>query len=141
MKLLSIIYAVTIVGCMNVQTFQGVLTVQENLSPCGASPNCVSTEGPKERLIEPLPYFGSDSFSFILQYLKKHYNTEVLEESATYLHVVITTNILRFKDDLEFMLKPELGVIEMRSASRVGYYDMGINRKRLEKLRVHLEAL
>ena len=118
-----------------------ILCYAGHLTPCGSRPNCVSTAGNKTHLVEPLPYLGCDSFSLILEYLNKHYKTKIVEENSTYLHVVISTDKFRFKDDLEFLLKPDQGVIEMRSASRVGYSDMGVNRERLEKLRLHLESI
>ena len=48
--------------------------------------------------------------------------------------------MLRFVDDVEFNLRPEAGIIAVRSASRVGYYDFGANRSRVEKLRGQLHA-
>ena len=143
MKIVLIVCVVVILGYgvwKNHRAAKGVGVVDGNLTPCGSRPNCVSSEGPKTHLVQPLPYLGSHSFSLILEHLNKHYKTEVLEQNSNYLHVVISTNTFRFKDDLEFLLKPEQGLIEMRSASRLGYSDLGVNRKRLEKLRLYLEA-
>ena len=57
-----------------------------------------------------------------------------------YLHAVATTRIMRFKDDLEFLLDRDAGTIGVRSASRVGYSDLGANRDRVESLRQTLAA-
>lgn len=51
------------------------------------------------------------------------------------MHVEATTWIFRFVDDLEFLYQPTKGVIQLRSASRIGYSDLGKNRRRLEGLR------
>lgn len=125
----------------NNRTPHGIGIKNGKVTQCGSTPNCVSSSGPKTRYIEPLPYLGSQSLSLILEFLKKHYKTKVIKENSTYLHVVISTDNFHFKDDLEFLLKPDKGVIEVRSASRVGYSDMGVNQMRLDKLKVYLESL
>jgi uncharacterized protein (DUF1499 family) len=57
-----------------------------------------------------------------------------------YLHAEFSTRLLRFTDDVEFELRTGPGVIAVRSASRLGYYDFGANRSRIEKLRAELRA-
>lgn len=61
--------------------------------------------------------------------------TKLLEEKENYLHYVFTTLILRFKDDVEFLFDEEDDLIHFRSQSRVGGFDWGKNRKRMEKIR------
>ena len=61
--------------------------------------------------------------------------TLILEETGDYLRVQFTTQILRFKDDVEFHLVTAGGIVHIRSASRVGYSDFGANRKRVEMIR------
>jgi uncharacterized protein (DUF1499 family) len=58
----------------------------------------------------------------------------------TYLHACVATPILRFIDDLELRLDPEACLIHIRSASRVGTWDLGVNRRRVEQLRRQLNA-
>jgi uncharacterized protein (DUF1499 family) len=58
-----------------------------------------------------------------------------VEETETYWHVEFRSRILRFVDDMEFVFDREHTLIHVRSASRVGYSDLGVNRKRVEKIR------
>ncbi len=58
----------------------------------------------------------------------------------TYFHARVETRLLRFIDDLELLLDSEAGLIHIRSASRVGHWDLGANRRRVERLRREFEA-
>jgi uncharacterized protein (DUF1499 family) len=64
----------------------------------------------------------------------------LVSATDTYLHALVSTPWLRFVDDLELLLDPEAGVIHVRSASRVGHWDLGANRRRVEWLRRKLEV-
>ena len=64
----------------------------------------------------------------------------MVSESPGYLHVECRSKIFGFVDDLEFQLQAAQGLIAVRSASRTGYYDFGVNRRRVEALRAALRA-
>ena len=64
--------------------------------------------------------------------------SKVVSNKENFLHVEFTSKIFRFVDDVEFYFN-EPGVIHFRSASRIGYSDMGVNRDRIEEIR-HLFA-
>ncbi len=64
----------------------------------------------------------------------------MVTKTDSYLHVEFTSRWMRFTDDLEFQLVADQGVIHVRSASRIGYSDLGANRDRVEKIRQHLAA-
>lgn len=61
--------------------------------------------------------------------------TRVVATTDDYLHVEFTSALLRFVDDVEFRVDVDAGVIHVRSASRVGRYDFGVNRRRVEAIR------
>jgi uncharacterized protein (DUF1499 family) len=61
--------------------------------------------------------------------------TRIVEEGQGYLHAECTSRIFRFVDDLELMRSEDGDRVDVRSASRTGYGDMGVNRERVEKLR------
>lgn len=63
---------------------------------------------------------------------------KIASEKGDYMHVEATTLIFRFVDDLEFLYQPNQGLIQLRSASRIGYSDLGKNRRRLEGMRNQL---
>lgn len=64
--------------------------------------------------------------------------TKLIEEDDTYLHYECTSLLLRFVDDVEFVFDDEAKLIHFRSASRIGYGDLGVNRRRMEDIRSRL---
>lgn len=64
--------------------------------------------------------------------------TKVVKSDADYLYVQFTTPLMKFVDDVEFWFDPVARVIQVRSASRIGKSDMGMNRKRVEAVRAAL---
>ena len=65
--------------------------------------------------------------------------TEIITETDDYLHAECSSAFFGFTDDLEFHLRPSEGLIAIRSAARLGYGDLGVNRKRLDHLRTLLQ--
>lgn len=113
------------------------------LAPCPSSPNCVSTqtEDPKKHM-EPLTYAGpmEAARERLLRVVRSMPGSRVVEETDTYIHVEFRSRIFRFVDDVEFYLDDEAKCIHFRSASRVGYSDLGVNRKRMERVREAFEG-
>jgi uncharacterized protein (DUF1499 family) len=64
---------------------------------------------------------------------------QLVEEDEIYLHYEATSLLLRFVDDVEFLLDDQAKIIHFRSASRTGYGDLGVNRKRMEQVRTLVE--
>lgn len=107
------------------------------LKPCPRKPNCVSSQGQGRQYIEPLP--GDEAtWGRLPGVLEAVAGVRVVEQTAQAMRAEARTRVLRFVDDLEFVRDPEQGVIHMRSASRLGYSDFGVNRRRLEAVRREL---
>jgi len=66
---------------------------------------------------------------------------QIVESTPDYLYAQFTTPILKFVDDVEFWLDPGMNVIHVRSASRLGKSDLGVNRRRIETIRSALQPL
>lgn len=84
----------------------------------------------------PLPFQGSaesaiDKVAKLLETLPR---VREAERRKDYLHVVFASLIFRFKDDVEFFADEQRGLLHFRSASRLGYSDMGVNRRRMERI-------
>jgi len=62
----------------------------------------------------------------------------ITQDNGSYLHATFTSRLFRFVDDVELRLDPDRGVIHIRSASRVGHSDFGVNRKRVQAIRERL---
>jgi len=114
------------------------LGVKNNrLSPCPSSPNCVSSQSDDGRhRIDPIRFTSTpgeamDRLKKVIQGMKR---TNLVKETSNYLHVEFRT-LLSFVDDVEFYADESQKVIHLRSASRLGYWDLGVNRKRMEAIR------
>jgi len=111
------------------------------LAPCPASPNCVSSEATDALHAIPAYQIRGDAGA-VWTALGKHVRAiprvEIVTAEDDYLHVVFTSRLMRYRDDVELELDAESGVIRLRSASRVGYGDMGVNRERMESIRASM---
>lgn len=109
------------------------------LKPCPRKPNCVSSQGTGRQYIEPLP--GDEAtWEQLPGILGAMAGVRIVEKTEGVIRAEASTRVLRFVDDLDFVRDPERGVIQVRSASRLGYSDFGVNRRRLETLRSELAA-
>jgi uncharacterized protein (DUF1499 family) len=112
------------------------------LTACPATPNCVISQGDdKPHHIDPFAYDGDDTAALetVRQVVQGMDGHRIVTQTDQYLHVEFRSKIMGFVDDVEFYLTGT-GVIHVRSASRVGYSDFGVNRKRLEEIRKMFHA-
>lgn len=113
------------------------------LPPCPESPNCVSSDAPPgSHFIAPFLIVGDPvhAWQAVVRTVSGWPRTRVVAQGPDFLEVECRTALLRFVDDLELRLRAAEGQIAVRSASRLGWSDMGVNRKRVESLRAALEA-
>ena len=111
------------------------------LAPCPSRPNCVtSAPADDDHRIPGLATLGSplSAWEGLKALLAETEGVEVVTSTPDYLHVVYTSALMRYRDDVEFLLRPDQHEIAVRSASRVGYGDMGVNRSRIEGIRAAL---
>lgn len=109
------------------------------LPPCPASPNCVSSEADPsdaQHFVAPLPLPAALSpaaalaeFAALIDATPR---ARVLEGGELRLRAIQRTALFRFVDDIEARVDPEARLLHVRSASRLGYSDMGVNRRRVE---------
>ncbi len=108
------------------------------LPPCPDSPNCVSSLATDDsHRVEPfeLDVDPDDAWRTAEAVVRALPRTEIVSLTDRSLRAVCTTALLRFRDDLALELDRENRRIDVRSASRVGYSDLGANRRRVEALR------
>ncbi len=110
----------------------------DQLAPCGNRPNCVCSrdDAPVRHRVEPFAVSGDPEAAFarLKNLLAGMSRTAIATSTDEYVHAVCRTR-LGFADDLKCCLYRVDGVIHVRSASRLGYYDFGANRARVEVLR------
>ncbi|ABA20942.1 Protein of unknown function DUF1499 [Trichormus variabilis ATCC 29413] len=115
-----------------------------HLSACPSSPNCVvSQNADPKHAIEPIPYHvdRDKARETLLKVLTVVPRTEVVEQTDNYIHALSKSRIFKFVDDVEFYLPTNESVIHLRSASRIGDSDLGVNRRRMEQIRLALQDL
>jgi len=113
------------------------------LAPCPSSPNCVSTQALDEgHAIAPIRYRKPrvEVKEALKEFIRSLPRTKLVVEDESYLHYEFTSLLLRFVDDVEFLFDDETKTIHFRSASRTGYGDLGVNRKRMEQVRALVDA-
>jgi uncharacterized protein (DUF1499 family) len=111
----------------------------QRLAPCPDSPNCVSSQATDEKhRIEALRYDGAkeEARERLLKVIKGMERSRIITDDGHYIHAEFTSAFFRFVDDGEFLFDDTGKMIHMRSAARLGYYDFGVNRKRLEAIRL-----
>ncbi len=118
--------------------------VDGHLAPCPRSPNCVSTqaEDPAKRM-DRITVQGSrdEVLARVRTILESWPRTRIVLQEGPYLHAECTTAGLGFVDDLEFLVDEEASRLDFRAASRIGYSDLGMNRRRMQTLANKLAAM
>jgi len=112
---------------------------EAKLTKCPDKPNCICTEfvADASHYIDPIGFSQSNAAK-VLSELKisiREMGGSLQAEADNYLAFTFTSSIFRFVDDLEIRIDKDLKIIHMRSASRVGHSDRGVNKKRIEQLK------
>jgi len=108
------------------------------LAPCPGKPNCVcSQDEDRKHHIAPLVFTDAPQAAMLRlkEILAKMPRATLIDELEGYLYFECKSKIMGYVDDLEFHCEQEEKVIHVRSASRLGYYDLGVNHKRVEAIR------
>ncbi len=117
-------------------------SLAQSLAPCPNKPNCVSSLAPdQDHRVAPFALSGEQGWAALRDAVAAMPRAEIVDERPGYLHAECKSRLFRFVDDLE-LLRSEAGDrVDVRSASRTGYGDMGVNRARVEALREALAAV
>lgn len=112
------------------------------LPSCPASPNCVSSQATDSHRIEPFKVTENSALVFekLRKLLAGRSDTTVISTDDTTIRVEFRT-LLGFVDDGLFVLDSANGLIHIRSAARLGYWDLGKNRSRMEEIRQSFERV
>ncbi len=139
---LAIAVALAVSGCSGGRPPLNLGVTETGLAPCPGSPNCVSSwTDAADRRVEPLRYAGDAARARVrlLEVLGGMERVRIVRSDDDYIHAEFRSAVFGFVDDVEFHFNPP-GVIQVRSASRSGYYDFGVNRARVETIRARFDA-
>jgi uncharacterized protein (DUF1499 family) len=117
----------------------GLGIVDGRLAPCPNKPNCVSSQdaADKQHYTEALTYSGdpAQAREWLEQAIHGMKRVQVVVREANYWRAEFSSALWGFVDDVEFLFDDNAKRIEVRSASRVGYSDLGVNRRRIQEIR------
>lgn len=139
LRFLLLLTSALLVGCSGTRPVDlGV--VDRSLTDCPETPNCVSSdEDPQDTVhyIAPLSVSGDSAavWAAVRAAVEDLPRTTIISEAGAYLYAESVSRVFRFVDDLEVHWRPSDGVVAVRSASRIGRKDFGVNRERVERLR------
>ncbi|PSN19272.1 DUF1499 domain-containing protein [filamentous cyanobacterium CCP5] len=114
------------------------------LSPCPDTPNCVVSQGANEaHAIAPITYTGGRDAArdLLIKVIGVVPRSEIVAQRDNYIRVKSESRIMGFVDDTEFYFPEGDSVIHVRAAARLGKSDLGVNRRRLEQIRLALHDL
>lgn len=124
-------------GGVNVRADDGTLI------DCGSAPHCVSSMATDpDRQVAPLGYGGSTEAAqrALAKIISNMQGGAVVENTPGYMRAEFTSPVFRYVDDVQFVFQDDR-TIQVRSSSRIGYYDFGANRKRIEDIRKAFDAV
>ena len=115
------------------------------LAPPKTTPNCVSSQAAPsdtEHYIAPIPFKGDApaALAAVRKAVEGMRDATVIRQEGGYLYAEYRSKLMRFVDDVEFFHDEKAGLIHVRSASRLGRRDMGVNRARVEAIRGRIEG-
>ncbi len=109
------------------------------LTACPATPNCVNSQGSANdgQKIAPIEFGKNDSqpIATLKQIIEVMPRTKIIKQTTNYLYVEFASKLMGFVDDVEFYLDDSGNTVQVRSASRLGESDLGVNRQRIEEIR------
>ncbi len=113
------------------------------LAPPKRTPNCVSSQADPsdvQHYIEPIAFKGppAEAMQAAARAIDAMERSRVIHQERAYLYAEFRSRLLGYVDDLELLYDEKAGVFHVRSASRLGRRDYGVNRKRVEALRRRL---
>lgn len=114
------------------------------LAPCPSTPKCVNSQSQDTvHQIPPLTYNSTDQAAManLKTVLQSFRRTKAIAQTENYIYTEFTIPVVGFVDDVEFLLDKDAKVIHVRSASRLGEGDLGVNRRRIENIRAKFSEL
>jgi uncharacterized protein (DUF1499 family) len=111
------------------------------LAPCKRTPNCVCSQAERsdaEHYVAPIAFRGN--VAALRAAVEAMPRSSVIRQDGNYLYAEYRTKLLRYVDDLELFYDEKAGLVHVRSASRLGRRDFGVNRARVEALRARLSG-
>ena len=107
-----------------------------SLSPCGNLPNCINSESGRGLQSSNPVKANAEQWAMLKAWIRQQKDWQIIVEDESFIQAVVSTPVLKFKDDIQLLYMAESNLIHLRSSSRLGLSDLGTNANRVEKLRI-----
>jgi len=106
------------------------INIDNNLTNCISQTNCTYQNWKVDN--------SEKAFTELIQILENTPRLKIIKNDNDYIHAIATSRIMKFIDDIEIKRLTEENILEVKSSSRLGIYDLGVNKRRVETLRFRL---
>ena len=134
--------AVALASCASTPS-KAITDPSNTITPCSSAPHCVSSKNAVDsaRHVDALKFDGSteQAHAALLQALRSHEDARIESDVMPVVRSTFHTTV-GFVDDVTFVFRDDAKLIDVKSRSRIGYYDFGVNRRRVEQLRTEFAA-
>jgi len=108
----------------------GLVNINDNLSDCKLKTNCIFQTWKVDD--------SEKAFIDLIQILENTPRLEIINKEKNYIHALATSRIMKFIDDIEIKNLNKDNIFQIKSSSRLGIYDLGVNKRRVQTLRFRL---
>ena len=108
----------------------GLVNINDNLSDCKLITNCIFQTWKVDD--------SEKAFIELIQILDNTPRLEIINIEKNYIHAIVTSRIMKFVDDVEIKNFSQDNIFQVKSSSRIGIYDLGVNKRRVQTLRFRL---
>ena len=134
--------AVALASCASTPS-KAITDPSNTITPCSSAPHCVSSKNAVDsaRHVDAFKFDGSteQAHAALLQALHSHEDARIESDVMPVVRSTFHTTV-GFVDDVTFVFRDDAKLIDVKSRSRIGYYDFGVNRRRVEQLRTEFAA-
>ena len=108
----------------------GLVNIDDNLSDCKLITNCIFQTWKVDD--------SEKAFIELIQILENTPRLKIINKEKNYIHAIATSRIMKFIDDIEIKNLNQDNIFQIKSSSRLGFYDLGVNKRRVQTLRFRL---
>lgn len=134
-EVVILLFAVCICACSGNRP-EHLGKVNSSLPPCPDTPNCVHSQMDTPHSIAPITLKKGDDITTLKKIITREPAATLIVDNPDYLYAEYQSKLFGFIDDVEFIRIERTSTVHIRSASRIGRSDFGVNRRRIEALRV-----
>jgi uncharacterized protein (DUF1499 family) len=123
-------------GCTNTPDKPETMKI---LQECGWLPNCVNTQSSRDGQSSAPLKADARQWKKLKSWIAKQQDWEIIIDESNFVQAVVKSPLMRFRDDVQLLFLPDVELIHVRSSSRLGISDMGVNAERIETLRNQID--